>query len=116
MTRSLRVSFIRAAVVAGLALAGFAATAEAAPLPPVSAATAPAAAPSDLLTTVQWGPPYGHAYGHRRHYYRPYYARPRYYRPRPHYYRPAYRCRTVYVRRYDPYWGGYVSRPVRRCY
>ena len=113
MTRSLRVSLIRAACVAGLALAGFTAAAEAAPLPPVAAAAAaaPAVAPSDLLTTVQWG----HAYGHRRPYYRRSYARPRYYRPRA-YYRPAYRCRTVYVRRYDPYWGRTVSRPVRRCW
>jgi hypothetical protein len=114
MLQSLRVSLVRAAFGAGLALAGLPVVAQAAPLPPVSAAAAPAAAPSDLLSTVQWGRPYGHAYGYRRHAYRPVYrARPRYYRPYYGYRRPY--CRTVFVRSYNPYYGGYVSRAVRRC-
>lgn len=77
--------------------------------PSQAAPAAPSAVSRSVsaVETVQWGPPYGHAYGYRRHHaYRPY-----------GYYRPAWRhCRTVYERRWNAWRGGWVVQPVRRCW
>ncbi|MHB2168392.1 hypothetical protein [Alsobacter sp. R-9] len=112
---ALKVAAIRGAVLGALALAAVTAS-EASAAPAMPGAAAPlAAAPAvdhqdgNLLEQVQWGPPYGRAYGHRRHWREPGW------RHRPGWGRPYYRCRTVWERRYDP-WRGWRSYPVRRCW
>jgi hypothetical protein len=101
--------------VAGAAFAAalaFAAPAFASPLPPAGAQAGPALAGTlglDLLSPVQyWGPRPGwgpHPYGP-----------PRYgWGGHPHGWGGP-RCTIRYVRVWDDWRGGYVSRPVRRCW
>jgi hypothetical protein len=108
------------AALGALALAAAAmapAAASAAPLAPVGATFA-IDSPFDtpVATPVQyWGHhPHGPGWGWRRHHEwgpRPYYARPYY--ARPHY---GPRCTVRYTRVWDEWRGGWVSRPVRRCW
>ena len=108
---------IRATALAGFAVAGLAlaAPAQAAPTMPVIAGVATGNA--DLLTNVEWGPPYGNAYGYRRQHswrgqgYAYGYGRPQgFYGPR------VQSCRTTYVRQWNEWRGGWTMRPVRQCW
>ena len=67
---------------------------------------------ADLLTNVEWGPPYGNAYGYRRHHgwrgqgYAYGYGRPQgFYGPR------VQSCRTTYVRQWNEWRGGWTTQP-----
>jgi hypothetical protein len=110
--RNLPLAALRTAACAALAVGGLAlaAPAQASPVGPGGIGHA---APGGLVTTVQWGgghgwrhegwgrPGWGHGYGHG--YGRGFYGHP-------------HRCRTTYVRRWSEWRGGWVVRPVERCW
>ncbi|MCP8938685.1 hypothetical protein NK718_09180 [Alsobacter sp. SYSU M60028] len=96
-----RLTPVRTALFAALAGSGLLA---AAPADAAPAARGPSIETAPLVQAQWGGPPYGRAYGYRRHHsdygYRPW----------------RHGCRTVYHRRWSPWRGGWVMQPVRRCW